>query len=120
MEGMNKTNKIQKEAYDRKVFLETPEDILNEAHNQFISIYWMIKKPFDEIKNSIPGFNLISFEDYTINNHPDDGLQIISEVEETNPDVFIKYNEIIKKLKDPDLSEEEFLKLIQESKDLKI
>jgi hypothetical protein len=120
MEGIKETNNKPKEAYGKDIFLESPEGILNEARSQFFPIYVLLNDNFDQIKNLIKSMNLKSFEDYTLDKHKDNGSQIIKEVEKTNPDVFIKYNEIIEKLKDPDLSEDEFFEAIEHSYDLKI
>lgn len=109
-------NNRPKESYIRKIDtnLETPKRILGEARNQFTPIYFLLKKPFSEIKKEIKDMKFKSFEDYTSGNYADD-MSVIKEIKEAYPDEVLKYNEIIEKFKDPNLSEDEFFELIGDS-----
>jgi hypothetical protein len=102
-----------------EILMKSPKSVITDAGNQFFQFKYF---SIDEIKELIKKHGLKTLEDYLINNgmdyYKEDPSNIIKRINEFNPKVIGEYNNLIERLKSPTLTKEEFLNILEDSKNL--
>jgi len=94
------------------------EHIIVDACNQFAWFLLYKKRGLEEIKQVISEANLKTLEGYLAEKFGDAHQDIVEKVRQHNPNVFHEYNNLIQSLKNPDLTHQEFLEILDKSKDI--
>lgn len=109
-----------KEIYKKQEdYFKSPEGEIMNSLNQFSQFNLSIKfSGFEKIKEIIQSTDLKNLEDYILLEKGIDAPKVINEIRNWKPEVFDEYNNFIKRLKAPDLTYEEYLKIVEDSKKL--
>ena len=100
-------------------YFKSPEGEVMNSLNQFSQFDIFMKKDgFDKTKGLIQSTDIINLEDYILLDKGIDATKVIEEIRNWKPEVFSEYNNLVKRMKSSDLTYEEYLKIIEDSKKL--
>jgi len=115
---INHSHESEIEDRSKNELKKDSEHIIVDACNQFTWFELYKKRNIEEIKQVILEANLKTLEGYLTEKFGDIHQTIIEKVKQDNPGVFHKYNSLIERLKSPNLNYEEYLKILEESREI--
>lgn len=102
-----------------EILMKSPKSVVTDAGNQFFQFKYF---SIDEIRELIKKHGLKTLEDYLISNgmdyYKEDPAILIEKIKEFKPTVFGEYNDLIKRLKSPTLTNVEYIQILEDSKNL--